>query len=66
MRLAGVIAMAALLTAGTVVAAEIPQAERRSGYTFMGPDTTAKRCGSARPGRPTRHAPIATATRAKA
>ena len=41
MRLAGVIAMAALLTAGTVVAAEIPQAERSSGYTFMGPDTKA-------------------------
>jgi sulfur-oxidizing protein SoxA len=33
--------MAALLTAGVVVAAEIPQAERRSGYTFMGPDTRA-------------------------
>ena len=33
--------MAALLTAGIVVAAEIPQAERRSGYTFMGPDTKA-------------------------
>jgi sulfur-oxidizing protein SoxA len=41
MRLAGAIAMAALLTAGVVVAAEIPQAERRSGYTFMGPDTRA-------------------------
>lgn len=41
MRLAGIIAMAALLTAGVVVAAEIPQAERRSGYTFMGPDTRA-------------------------
>jgi sulfur-oxidizing protein SoxA len=41
MRLAGVIAMAALLTTGVIVAAEIPQAERRSGYTFMGPDTKA-------------------------
>ena len=41
MRLASLIAMAALLTTGVVVAAEIPQAERRSGYTFMGPDTKA-------------------------
>jgi len=32
-------ATAALLTAGLAVAAEIPQAERRSGYTFMGPDS---------------------------
>jgi sulfur-oxidizing protein SoxA len=41
MRFACLIAMAALLTAGVVVAAEIPQGERRSGYTFMGPDTKA-------------------------
>ena len=41
MRLASLIAMAALLTTGIVVAAEIPQTERRSGYTFMGPDTKA-------------------------
>jgi sulfur-oxidizing protein SoxA len=40
MRLAGAI-FAALLVAGTVGAAEIPQAERRSGYSFMTPDTKA-------------------------
>ena len=39
MRLAGTIA-AALLTAGAAFA-EIPQAERRSGYDFMKPDTKA-------------------------
>jgi L-cysteine S-thiosulfotransferase len=41
MRFAGLIAMAGLLTAGAVLAAEIPQVERRSGYSFMGPDTRA-------------------------
>jgi L-cysteine S-thiosulfotransferase len=40
MRLAGAI-LAALLVAGAVGAAEIPQAERRSGYSFMTPDTRA-------------------------
>jgi sulfur-oxidizing protein SoxA len=40
MRLAGAI-LAALLVAGAVGAAEIPQAERRSGYSFMTPDTKA-------------------------
>ena len=40
MRLLGAI-FAALLMAGTVGAAEIPQAERRSGYSFMTPDTQA-------------------------
>ena len=39
MRLAGIIA--ALLFADAVGAAEIPQAERRSGYSFMAPDTKA-------------------------
>ncbi|MFL6790081.1 MAG: sulfur oxidation c-type cytochrome SoxA [Bradyrhizobium sp.] len=34
-------AIAALLTAGAVCADEIPQAERRSGYSFMAPDTKA-------------------------
>jgi sulfur-oxidizing protein SoxA len=33
--------MAGLLTAGAVLAAEIPQVERRSGYSFMGPDARA-------------------------
>jgi sulfur-oxidizing protein SoxA len=33
--------MAGLLTAGAVLAAEIPQVERRSGYSFMGPDSRA-------------------------
>ena len=32
---------AALLTSGAICAAEIPQAERRSGYSFMTPDTRA-------------------------
>jgi sulfur-oxidizing protein SoxA len=41
MRFASVIAIAALLTAGAVCADEIPQAERRSGYSFMAPDTKA-------------------------
>ena len=40
MRSAGIIA-AALLIADAVGAAEIPQAERRSGYSFMTPDTRA-------------------------
>jgi sulfur-oxidizing protein SoxA len=40
MRLAGAIAVA-LLAAGAALAAEIPQAERRSGYDFMKPDTKA-------------------------
>ena len=38
MRFAGAIAVA-LLIAGSAFAAEIPQAERRSGYDFMKPDT---------------------------
>ena len=41
MRLAGIIALAALLLAGVVLAAEIPPAERRSGYSFMSSDTKA-------------------------
>ncbi|MFL6837138.1 MAG: sulfur oxidation c-type cytochrome SoxA [Bradyrhizobium sp.] len=41
MRFASVMAIAALLTAGAVCADEIPQAERRSGYSFMAPDTKA-------------------------
>jgi L-cysteine S-thiosulfotransferase len=40
MRLAGAI-FAALLVAGAVGATEIPPAERRSGYSFMTPDTKA-------------------------
>jgi sulfur-oxidizing protein SoxA len=40
MRLAGVI-FAALLVAGSAGAADIPQAERRSGYSFMTDDTKA-------------------------
>ena len=40
MRFAGAIAVA-LLIAGAAFAAEIPQAERRSGYDFMKPDTKA-------------------------
>ena len=40
MRFAGAIA-AALLIAGSAFAAEIPPAERRSGYGFMKPDTKA-------------------------
>jgi sulfur-oxidizing protein SoxA len=41
MRLGHVIAVAALLNIAPVRAAEIPQAERRSGYSFMAPDTKA-------------------------
>ena len=41
MRFAGLTAMAALQIAGAVLAAEIPPGERRSGYSFMGPDTRA-------------------------
>jgi sulfur-oxidizing protein SoxA len=41
MRFAGIITMVTLLTAGAVRATEIPQAERRSGYSFMTPDTRA-------------------------
>jgi L-cysteine S-thiosulfotransferase len=41
MRFAGLITMAVLLIAGTVLAAEIPRDQRRSGYSFMGPDTRA-------------------------
>ena len=40
MRAAGAI-VAALLAANAVCAAEIPQADRISGYSFMGPDTRA-------------------------
>ena len=40
MRLAGAI-LAALLVAGAAGATEIPQAERRSGYSFMTPETKA-------------------------
>jgi sulfur-oxidizing protein SoxA len=40
MRLAGAI-FSALLVASTVATAEIPQGERRSGYSFMTPDTRA-------------------------
>jgi sulfur-oxidizing protein SoxA len=35
------IALALLLLSGSSLAAEIPDSERRSGYTFMGPDTRA-------------------------
>ena len=42
MRVAGTIIVAALMiAAGPAGAAEIPQAERRSGYSFMAPDTQA-------------------------
>jgi sulfur-oxidizing protein SoxA len=42
MKRAGTIAMAALLLAApSLSAGEIPQAERRSGYSFMAPDTQA-------------------------
>ncbi|MBR0824613.1 sulfur oxidation c-type cytochrome SoxA [Bradyrhizobium manausense] len=41
MRFLGIIAIAALATAQAVVAGEIPQAERRSSYSFMAPDTKA-------------------------
>ncbi|MBR1268480.1 sulfur oxidation c-type cytochrome SoxA [Bradyrhizobium sp. AUGA SZCCT0222] len=40
MRLAGLIALSALL-AVDAAGAEVPQAERRSGYSFMAPDTRA-------------------------
>jgi sulfur-oxidizing protein SoxA len=40
MRLAGIIVLSVLLTADAV-GAEIPPAERRSGYSFMAPDTKA-------------------------
>ncbi|MBR1142952.1 sulfur oxidation c-type cytochrome SoxA [Bradyrhizobium sp. AUGA SZCCT0431] len=40
MRLAGLVALSALLAADAA-GAEIPQAERRSGYSFMAPDTRA-------------------------
>ena len=39
MKAARTIAMAALLVAAGAVAAEIPQFERRSGFSFMAPDT---------------------------
>jgi sulfur-oxidizing protein SoxA len=41
MKVARTIAMAALLVAANAVAAEIPQSERRSGFSFMAPDTRA-------------------------
>jgi sulfur-oxidizing protein SoxA len=41
MRFARTIAMAAVLAATGVAAAEIPEAQRRSGSTFMAPDTKA-------------------------
>jgi sulfur-oxidizing protein SoxA len=41
MRCAGFIAVAVLLFAGAVLAAEIPRDLRRSGYSFMSPDTRA-------------------------
>jgi L-cysteine S-thiosulfotransferase len=41
MRFAFVILIAGAVLAGTVCAAEIPQSERRSGYSFMTPDTKA-------------------------
>jgi L-cysteine S-thiosulfotransferase len=41
MRLARTIAVAALLVAAGVASAEIPQAERRSGYSFMSPENQA-------------------------
>jgi sulfur-oxidizing protein SoxA len=41
MRFAGIITLVALLTAGAARATEISQAERRSGYSFMTPDTRA-------------------------
>jgi L-cysteine S-thiosulfotransferase len=50
MRLLGAI-LAALLVAGAVGATEIPPAERRSGYSFMTPDTKAMQDdGTANPG----------------
>jgi sulfur-oxidizing protein SoxA len=53
MKCTGTIAMAALLllAAPSLSAAEIPQAERRSGYSFMGPDTqTIQNDDTANPG----------------
>jgi sulfur-oxidizing protein SoxA len=41
MRLARTIAVAALLTAAGIASAEIPQAERRSGFSFMSPENQA-------------------------
>jgi len=41
MKVARTFAMAALLLAAGAVAAEIPQSERRSGFSFMAPDTQA-------------------------
>jgi sulfur-oxidizing protein SoxA len=41
MKAARTIATAALLVAAGAVAAEIPQSERRSGFSFVGPDTRA-------------------------
>jgi sulfur-oxidizing protein SoxA len=41
MRLARTIAMAVLLAAAGIASAEIPPAERRSGFSFMTPDTQA-------------------------
>lgn len=41
MRLLGIIAIAALVIAAAAIAGEIPQAERRSGYSFMAADTEA-------------------------
>ena len=41
MRCAGFIATAVLLFAASVLAAEIPRDQRRSGYSFMGPDSKA-------------------------
>jgi sulfur-oxidizing protein SoxA len=41
MKLSHAIALALLLLGGSSLAAEIPDGERRSGYTFMGPDTRA-------------------------
>ena len=41
MRFGFVILMTGLLLAGAAPAAEIAQAERRSGYSFMTPDTKA-------------------------
>src|SRR3954447_2116810 len=41
MKLAGIIAFALVLIAGAVCATGIAQSERRSGYSFMAPDTKA-------------------------
>ena len=73
----------ALLAAPSLLAGEIPPDQRRSGYTFMGPDTKAMQdddtsnpgmlfvldgeaLWNKKLGAPTRPAPTATATRAKA